>query len=59
LQEKLVKAISYDSVGYGTTAFNAIAVNVQNGEVTLTGHAYGPVDAPDRRTTITLLRALH
>jgi osmotically-inducible protein OsmY len=45
LQQKLVKAISYDRVGYGTTAFNAIAVNVQNGAVTLTGHAYGPVDA--------------
>lgn len=45
LQQKLVKAISYDRVGYGTTPFNAIAVNVQNGAVTLTGHAYGPVDA--------------
>jgi osmotically-inducible protein OsmY len=45
LQQRLVKAISYDRVGYGTTAFNAIAVNVQNGAVTLTGHAYGPVDA--------------
>ncbi|MDW5266850.1 MULTISPECIES: BON domain-containing protein [Acidobacteriaceae] len=45
LEQKLVKAISYDRVGYGTTPFNAIAVNVQNGAVTLTGHAYGPVDA--------------
>jgi hyperosmotically inducible protein len=45
LQQKLFKAISYDRVGYGTTAFNAIAVSVQNGAVTLTGHAYGPVDA--------------
>jgi hyperosmotically inducible protein len=45
LQQRLVKAIPYDRVGYGTTAFNAIAVNVQNGAVTLTGHAYGPVDA--------------
>lgn len=45
LQEKLVKAIQYDRVGYGTTAFNAIGVNVQNGVVTLSGHAYGPVDA--------------
>lgn len=44
LQDKLVKAISYDRVGYGTTAFNAISVNVQNGVVTLGGHAYGPVD---------------
>src|SRR5580698_6773067 len=35
LQQKLVKAISYDRVGYGTTAYNAISVNVQNGVVTL------------------------
>jgi hyperosmotically inducible periplasmic protein len=45
LQEKLVKAISYDRVGYGTTPFNAISVSVQNGAVTLAGKAYGPVDA--------------
>ncbi len=45
LQQKLVQAISYDRVGYGTTAFNAIAVNVRDGVVTLGGHAYGPVDA--------------
>jgi hyperosmotically inducible protein len=45
LQEKLVRAISYDRVGYGTTPFNAISVRVQNGAVTLGGKAYGPVDA--------------
>ncbi|RXS95751.1 BON domain-containing protein [Silvibacterium dinghuense] len=45
LQSKLVKAIQYDRVGYGTTAFNAIAVQVQGGVVTLSGHAFGPVDA--------------
>ncbi len=45
LEQKLVKAIEYDRVGYGTTAFNAIRVEVQNGVVTLGGHAYGPVDA--------------
>jgi len=45
LQDKLVRAIQYDRVGYGTTAFNAISVQVQNGVVTLGGHAYGPVDA--------------
>ena len=44
LQATLVKKISYDRVGYGTTAFNAISVNVQNGVVTLGGTAYGPVD---------------
>ncbi len=44
LQDKLIKKISYDRVGYGTTAFNAISVNVQNGVVTLGGTAYGPVD---------------
>ena len=45
LQNKLLKAIQYDRVGYGTTAFNAIGVGVRNGVVTLSGHAYGPVDA--------------
>ena len=45
LQEKLVKAIEYDRVGYGTTPFNAISVGVENGVVTLGGYAYGPVDA--------------
>jgi hyperosmotically inducible periplasmic protein len=45
LQAKLVKAISYDRVGYGTTPFNAISVQVQGGNATLAGHAYGPVDA--------------
>jgi hyperosmotically inducible protein len=45
LQQKLVRAIQFDRVGYGTTPFNAISVNVQNGVVTLGGTAYGPVDA--------------
>ena len=45
LQQKLTKAIAYDRVGYGVTAFNAITVQVQNGVVTLGGHAVGPVSA--------------
>jgi hyperosmotically inducible periplasmic protein len=45
LQTRLVRAISLDRVGYGTTPFNAISVNVSNGVVTLGGSAYGPVDA--------------
>lgn len=45
LQEHLVKAIEYDRVGYRTTPFNSISVQVQNGVVTLGGHAWGPVDA--------------
>jgi osmotically-inducible protein OsmY len=44
LQDKLVKKIQFDRVGYGTTPFNAISVAVQNGVVTLGGTAYGPVD---------------
>jgi len=44
LQGKLVDKLQYDRVGYGTTAFNAISVNVQNGVVTLGGHAYDYVD---------------
>lgn len=45
LQEHLVKAIEYDRVGYRTTPFNSISVQVHNGVVTLGGHAWGPVDA--------------
>lgn len=47
LQAKLQKAIAYDMVGYGTTAFDAITVQVRNGVVMLGGHAYGPIDASD------------
>jgi osmotically-inducible protein OsmY len=45
LEAKLAKAIAYDRVGYGTTPFNAISVQVQDGTATLGGFAYGPVDA--------------
>ena len=47
LQAKLQKSINYDMVGYGTTAFDAIGVQVHDGVATLSGHAYGPVDASD------------
>jgi osmotically-inducible protein OsmY len=43
LQAKLAEKLAYDRVGYGNT-FNAIAVGVQNGVVTLTGHARTDVD---------------
>jgi hyperosmotically inducible periplasmic protein len=44
LQQKLVRKLEYDRVGYGTTTFNAIGVKVLNGVVTLGGNAYGPAD---------------
>jgi hyperosmotically inducible periplasmic protein len=44
LRSKLVGRIQSDRIGYGTTAFNAISVGVENGVVTLGGSAYGPVD---------------
>jgi hyperosmotically inducible protein len=43
LQQKLVEKLQYDRVGYGN-AFNAIAVKVQGGAVTLAGHARTDVD---------------
>src|SRR5580658_7293690 len=43
LQAKLAEKLSYDRVGYGNT-FNAITVSVQNGAVTLGGHARTDVD---------------
>jgi hyperosmotically inducible periplasmic protein len=45
LLNRLVRSVSLSRVGRGTTAFNAIGVNVQNGVVTLSGTAFGPVDA--------------
>ena len=44
LREKLAKALAYDRVGYGTTAFNNINIGVHNGVVTLSGTVYGPTD---------------
>ncbi|WP_348261905.1 BON domain-containing protein [Telmatobacter sp. DSM 110680] len=44
LKTKLAEKLAYDRVGYGTTPFNAITVNVENGMVTLGGHAYSDVD---------------
>jgi hyperosmotically inducible protein len=43
LQQELVKKIEYSRVGYGSTAFNAISVQVHDGVVLLSGHAVGPV----------------
>lgn len=44
LRTKLANALATDRVGYGTTAFNAITIGVQNGVVTLGGTVYGPPD---------------
>jgi hyperosmotically inducible periplasmic protein len=44
LRDKLAEKLIYDRVGYGTTAFNAFTIGVQNGVVTLGGTAYGPTD---------------
>lgn len=44
LRSKLAEKLAYDRVGYGTTAFNALTIGVQNGVVTLGGVAYGPTD---------------
>jgi hyperosmotically inducible protein len=45
LRETLVQKLTYDRVGYGTTTFNAISVDVRDGVVRLGGHAYGPMDS--------------
>jgi len=44
LRDKLAEKLSYDRVGYGTTAFNSFTIGVQDGVVTLGGVAYGPTD---------------
>jgi osmotically-inducible protein OsmY len=43
LQTKLAEKLAYDRVGYGN-AFNAIGVKVENGVVTVAGHARTDVD---------------
>jgi hyperosmotically inducible periplasmic protein len=43
LKKKLGEKLTYDRVGYGN-AFNAISMNVENGVVTLGGHARTDVD---------------
>ncbi|MGA8086992.1 MAG: BON domain-containing protein [Terracidiphilus sp.] len=43
LKTKLLEKLTYDRVGYGN-AFNSISLDVQNGVVTLAGHARTDVD---------------
>jgi hyperosmotically inducible protein len=52
LRDKLAERLSYDRVGYGTTAFNAITIGVQHGVVTLGGTVYGP---PDKDSALSLI----
>lgn len=52
LKNKLAEKLTYDRVGYGTTPFNAITINVENGVVTLGGHAYS---YPDRDSAVALV----
>jgi osmotically-inducible protein OsmY len=40
LKAKLGEKLAYDRVGYGDTTFNAITIGVENGVVTLGGHAF-------------------
>jgi hyperosmotically inducible protein len=44
LQAKLSKGLAYDRVGYGTTMFNNITLQVRSGVVTVGGTVYGPTD---------------
>jgi hyperosmotically inducible protein len=44
LRNKLAAGLATDRVGYGTTAFNALNIGVQNGVVSLSGTVYGPTD---------------
>lgn len=44
LRDKLAKQLATYTVGYGTTMFDALTVNVQNGVVTVGGSVYWPAD---------------
>jgi len=50
LQEKLAEKLRYDRVGYGI-AYNAIALQVKDGEVTLSGNVH---DYPSRDSAIAI-----
>ncbi len=52
LRDKLAKALAYDRVGYGTTAFNAISIGVDHGVVTLDGTVYWE---PDKDSAVGLV----
>lgn len=52
LKQKLSEKLAYDRVGYGTTTFNAIGITVQNGVVTLGGHAYS---FPDKDSALAMV----
>ena len=52
LFQKLGKGLTYDRIGYGTTAFNAINLQVKNGIVRLSGVVFGP---PDKDSAIGLV----
>ena len=51
LQKNLAEKLAYDRVGYGNV-FDAITLNVQNGVVTLGGHAH---DYPNRDSALALV----
>ena len=44
LQQKLAKALIYDRVGYGTTMFNALTLQVHDGIATVGGVVVEPAD---------------
>ena len=52
LKNKIAEKLAYDRVGYGTTTFNAISIGVENGVVTLGGHAYS---YPDKDSALALV----
>jgi osmotically-inducible protein OsmY len=53
LQRKLEEKVATDRIGYDTTMFNAITVQVKAGVVTLGGSAYGPEDKDSALTLVT------
>jgi hyperosmotically inducible periplasmic protein len=58
LQQKVLKAVQYDRVGWRSAPFNAISVSVNNGVVTLGGHAFGPVDADSAVATASNIKGV-
>jgi osmotically-inducible protein OsmY len=53
LAQTLAHKLAYDRVGYGTTTFNAITVQVKNGDVRLGGVVVQPADKDSAEALVT------
>jgi len=58
LAQALANKLAYDRVGYGTTTFNAINVQVKDGDVHLTGLVVQPADKDSAEALVTTFKGV-